>query len=455
MKRILIRGGAIISMDKRVRDLPRGDLLIENDKIAAVARRIDAPAGAEVIDATDMIVLPGFVNAHLHTWQSGLRGIGGDWAVPQYMSSMHRGLAMHFRPEDIYIANLMGALTSINSGITTLVDWCHNNPTPDHTDAAIDGLEESGIRAMFLHGSPKPIPKPGEKHFSYLPMPRGEIERLTKGRLAGKDRMISLGLAILGPTYSVWEVTQQDMKLARELGLVVSMHVGGGAPIVADGFERLAKEKLLNEKTNIVHGNNLSDDVIGLSVDEGVQYTVTADVEMQMGFCDPLTGKLMRLGSPVSIGTDVEVSSRSDMFYCMRVTLQAQRNLDNIEHWRAHGSAPETLSITCRQALEWATINGARMIRQDHRVGSLTPGKQADIVLLRADDLTIFPVRDPVSSVVTQGGVSTVDTVLIGGRLMKRNGTLLAEGLPGKKAMLRRSAEWIVTEFGQRSREAA
>ena len=455
MKRILIRGGAIISMDKRVRDLPRGDLLIENDKIAAVTRRIDAPTGAEVIDATDMIVLPGFVNAHLHTWQSGLRGIGGDWAVPQYMSSMHRGLAMHFRPEDIYIANLMGALTSINSGITTLVDWCHNNPTPDHTDAAIDGLEESGIRAMFLHGSPKPIPKPGEKHFSYLPMPRGEIERLTKGRLAGKDRMISLGLAILGPTYSVWEVTQQDMKLARELGLVVSMHVGGGAPIVADGFERLAKEKLLNEKTNIVHGNNLSDDVIGLSVDEGVQYTVTADVEMQMGFCDPLTGKLMRLGSPVSIGTDVEVSSRSDMFYCMRVTLQAQRNLDNIEHWRAHGSAPETLSITCRQALEWATINGARMIRQDHRVGSLTPGKQADIVLLRADDLTIFPVRDPVSSVVTQGGVSTVDTVLIGGRLMKRNGTLLAEGLPGKKAMLRRSAERIVTEFGQRSREAA
>ena len=144
MKRVLIRGGAIISMDKRVRDLPRGDLLIENDKIAAVARRIDAPTGAEVIDATDMIVLPGFVNAHLHTWQSGLRGIGGDWAVPQYMSSMHRGLAMHFRPEDIYIANLMGALTSINSGITTLVDWCHNNPTPDHTDAAIDGLEEFG-----------------------------------------------------------------------------------------------------------------------------------------------------------------------------------------------------------------------------------------------------------------------------------------------------------------------
>jgi cytosine/adenosine deaminase-related metal-dependent hydrolase len=455
MGRILIRGGTIISMDRRVRDLPHGDVLIENDKIAAVARRIETPAGAEIIDATDMIVLPGFVNAHLHTWQSGLRGIGGDWAVPQYMSNMHRGLATHFRPEDIYIANLMGALTSINSGVTTLVDWCHNNPTPEHTDAALDGLEESGIRAVFLHGSPKPNPKPGEKHFSYLPMPRGEIERLRKGRLARRDGMISLGLAILGPTYSVWEVTQQDMKLAKDLGLIVSMHVGGGAPIVPDGFERLAKEKLLSERTNIVHGNNLSDEVIGRTVDQGVQYTVTADVEMQMGFCNPLTGKLMRLGAPVSIGTDVEVSARADMFYCMRVTLQTQRNLDNIEHWRVHGAAPERVSVNCRQALEWATINGAKMIHQDHRIGSLTPGKQADITLLRADDLTIFPVHDPVSSAVTQAGVANVDTVLIAGRVMKRSGKLLAEGLPGKKATLRRSAERIMADFGLRARKAA
>jgi cytosine/adenosine deaminase-related metal-dependent hydrolase len=455
MSRILIRGGAIISMDRRVRDLPKGDVLIENGKIAAVGRRIEAPAGADVIDASDMIVLPGFVNAHLHTWQSGLRGIAGDWAVPQYMANIHRGLATHYRPDDIHIANLMGALTSINSGVTTLVDWCHNNPTPEHTDAALDGLEESGIRAMFLHGSPKPNPKPGEKHFSQQPMPRGEIERLLKGRFAGKGGLISLGLAILGPTYSVWEVTHQDMKLAKNLDLIVSMHVGGGAAIVPDGFERLAEERLLSEKTNIVHGNNLSDDVIERTVDAGVQYTVTADVEMQMGFCDPLTGKLMKLGAPVSIGTDVEVSARADMFGCMRTTLQAQRNLDNIVHWREKNSAPETVSVTCRQALEWATINGAKMIRQDHRIGSLAPGKQADIILVRADDLTVFPMHDPVSSVVSQAGVSNVDTVLIEGRVMKRGGRLLAEGISGKKAALRRSAERIMSDFGMRARRAA
>jgi 5-methylthioadenosine/S-adenosylhomocysteine deaminase len=455
MAQILFQGGTVVTMDKKVRDLSRGDVLVDGEKIVEVARQIDAPSGAEIVDASGMIVMPGLINAHIHTWQSGLRGIAGDWAVPQYMANIHRGLATHFQPEDIHIANLMGALTSINSGTTTIVDWCHNNPTPEHTDAAIDGLDESGIRAAFLHGSPKPNPKPGEKHFSEHSMPRGEVERLMKGRFAGKDGLVTLGLAILGPSYSIWDVTRRDMELAKELGLVVSMHVGGGAALVPDGFERLAKEKLLTEKTNIVHGNNLSDAVLKITAGAGVQYTVTADVEMQMGFCDPLTGKLRALKSPVSIGTDVEVSSRADMFYCMRVTLQAQRNLDNIEYWRAHNAAPENVSVSCREALEWATINGAKMIGQDHRIGSLTPGKQADIILLRQDDLTIFPVHDPISSIVTQAGVSNVDSVMIGGRFAKRDGKMLYEGLAGKKAALLRSAERIMGDYGKLPRRAA
>ncbi len=448
MSKILIKGGRVITMDAKVRDLERGDVLIEDDKIAAIAPSIDTPAGAETIDAAEMIVIPGLINAHLHTWQSGMRGIAGDWVVPQYMARMHRGMAPYFKPEDIRIANLMGALTSINAGVTTLVDWCHNNPTPAHTDAAIEGLEQSGIRAVFLHGSPKPNPKPGETHFSYRPMPRGEIERLMKGRLGARDGLIGLGLAILGPNYSVWEVTLEDMKLARELDLLVSMHTGGGAPMVPDGFARLAKEKLLSPKTNVVHANNFGDQEIAFTLDHGVQYTVTADVELQMGFGDPLTGKLMARGAPVSIGTDVEVTTRADLFGAMRVTLQTQRNLDNQETWRKTGAAPLEISVTCRQALEWVTVNGARMIGQEQRIGSLAPGKQADIVLVRADDLAIFPVHDPVSSLVTQAGVSNVDTVLIGGRVMKRNGKLAAGDLAGNKAALRRSAERILKDFG-------
>ncbi len=133
-----------------------GDVLIEDDRIAAVGPRLAAPAGTEVIDASGMIVMPGLVNAHRHTWQTGIRGIAGDWTLFDYGQHMHAGLATRFTPEDIYLANLVGALNQLNGGVTTLFDWCHNNPTPEHTDRAVDALSESGIRALFGHGTPKP-----------------------------------------------------------------------------------------------------------------------------------------------------------------------------------------------------------------------------------------------------------------------------------------------------------
>ena len=177
MNRILVKSGNIVSMDPAIGDLAGADILVEDDRIAAVAKNIEVE-GADVIDASRMIVLPGLINGHLHTWQTGLRGLAADWTVAQYMQAMHRGLATLYRPDDIYVGNLLGALNQINNGATTLVDWCHNNPTPDHTDAAIRGLEEAGIRALFLHGSPKPDPKPGQKHFSEIPMPRSEVLRV-------------------------------------------------------------------------------------------------------------------------------------------------------------------------------------------------------------------------------------------------------------------------------------
>ncbi len=240
MSHVFIKGGCVVTMDDRLGDLARGDVLIEDGRIAAIGEGLSSPPDAETIDAAGMIVMPGLVNAHVHTWQSALRGIAGDWTVAQYMQAMHRGLATLYRPQDIYIANLMGALNQINAGVTTMVDWCHNNPTPDHTDAAIKGLADAGIRALFLHGSPKPNPKPGQKHFSEIPMPRNEVERLRNGRFAAEG-LLTFGLAILGPYYSVWEVTRADVALANELDLVCSMHVGGGVPMVADGFERLAQ----------------------------------------------------------------------------------------------------------------------------------------------------------------------------------------------------------------------
>src|SRR5581483_6095237 len=447
MSRILVKGGSIVTMDPALRDLPRGDILIEDACIAAIAPTLAADA-AEVIDAAGMIVIPGLINAHVHTWQSALRGVAGDWTVARYMQSMHRGLAGHYRPEDLYIANLMGALNQLNCGSTTLVDWCHSNRTPEHTDAAIEGLTESGARAVFLHGSPKPDPKPGQKHISEVPMPRSEVERLRKTRFASDDGLVTFGLAILGPYYSVWDVTRADVLLAREFDLIASMHVGGGKSLTPDGFARLIKEKLIGPKFNVVHGNDMThDDIRGVAA-QGGQFTVTAEIELQMGYGDPLTGVLNAVGAPVSIGSDVEPSARGDMFTAMRVTLQHERNRRTIEMLEADGGRPEAMPVTCRQALEWATINGARMVGLDHRVGSLTPGKQADVVLIRGGDLNIFPVYDPVASAVMQAGVANVDTVLVAGRVVKRAGALLYPQLDAKKRDLRRSGERILTDFG-------
>lgn len=447
MTTTLIKGGTIVSMDREIGDLPKGDVLVQGGRIAAVSPAIEPSDDMQVIDADGMIVMPGMINAHIHTWQTGLRGLAADWTIKQYMRAMHAGLATHFTPEDIHIANLVGSLNQINNGTTTLVDWCHNNPTPDHTDAAVDGLEQSGIRALFLHGSPKPDPKPGQKHFSEVPMPRDEVERLRNGRLSSNDSLVTLGLAVLGPGMSIFEVCQHDFELARELDLVASMHVSGGMK-VPDGFERLDQMRLLGPRINLVHANIMSDETLTRVTGTGATVTVTAEVEMQMGFGYPLTGRLRALGAPVTIGSDIESSMTGDMFAVMRATLQGQRFVDNLAEIENSGTGPEEITIPCREALRWATIDNARMARMDHRIGSLTPGKQADIIALRATDLNLAPVSQPVPTIVLQAGPQNVDTVMIAGKLRKRGGILLSPDLPSRMDELAKSSRRILDDAG-------
>lgn len=452
MRDVVIHGGTIVSMDDRLGDL-KGDILVRDGRIAAVAPTLEAPADAQVIDASGMIVMPGFVNAHMHTWQTGLRGVAADWTISQYLRAIHAGLATHFRAEDIYIANLMGALNQINCGTTTLVDWCHNNPTPACTDAAIEGLQQSGIRALFLHGSPKPDPKPGQKHFSEVPMPRSEVERLRGGSLSADDTLITMGLAILGPGMSVYDVCDHDFRLARELGMVASMHVSGPL-LTPNGFERLGAQGLLGPHLNIVHGNVLSDAQLDLLVAAGVSFSVTAEVEMQMSFGRPLTGRLRQRGGRISIGSDIECGMASDMFTVARMTLQAQRFIDALDSFAAAGKGLAEITIPCREALRWATIEGARMAGLDHRTGSLMPGKQADIVLLSARDPNMHPVVDPAASILLHAGVANVDTVMIGGVFQKRGGRLLYGDLPRRLDELGQSSARILSDFN-RARAAA
>jgi cytosine/adenosine deaminase-related metal-dependent hydrolase len=454
-RRRLIRGGIVVTMDPAIGNL-RGDILIEGDRIRSVApwsTADDAPLDAEVIDASRCIVIPGLINAHMHTWQTALRGAGANWTLLEYFRWVHAGLATRFTPEDVGIATLAGALNQINCGTTTLVDWCHNNPTPDYTNEAVAALDESGIRAAFFHGSPKPDPKPGEKHFSEIPHPRREIERLLTGPFSSVSTKLSLGLAILGPHYSTMEVALQDFRLAKEFGLVASMHQGGGEARTPLGWDVLESEGLVGDFVNIVHGNDLSDERLERFVKLGVTFSSTPENEMAQGHGHPITGRLRALGAAPSLGVDLESMLSGDMFTVARIALSHQRALDNAAYRAKHGTIPPTVSVATREALGWITTEGARALKMQDRIGSLTPGKQADLVLLRIDDLNMTPVHDPVSTVVMQAGLANVDSVMIAGEWQKRNGNLLYGDIDRVRQKLEKSGRRILGSLGWRDQD--
>lgn len=457
MRRTLIKSATVISMDDAIGDLATGDVLVEGSRIAEVRPSIDLGSGAadtEIVDGKGRIVIPGLINAHMHTWQTGLRGYAANWTLLEYFRRMHAGLATVFRPEDIHIATLVGALNQINCGTTTLVDWCHNNPTPDHTDAAVRGLIESGIRAAFFHGSPKPEPKPGEPHFSEVPHPRREVERLLAGPLADRDGLVTLGLAILGPHYSTLDVAMHDFRMARELKLIASMHQGGGPAKTPGGWEKLIAAGLVGAGINIVHGNDLADDLLDRMVDLGVSFSVTPENEMIQGHGFPITGRLLKRGVRPTIGIDLESILAGDLFSAARIALSMQRSLDNAESRKVSGAIPATTTIPVREALRWITTEGAHMLGREHQIGSLTPGKLADLVIINASDLNLVPVHDPVATVVMQTSLANIEAVMIGGAWKKRNGQLLVDGLETKKELLAQSGRRLVQDIERQGRAA-
>ncbi len=350
----------MLTMDPLLGDFI-GDLFVEDDQIVAIAPHLEVEH-AEVIDARGMILVPGFINAHMHTWQTALRGLASNWTLPAYFKQVHAGLATKFRPADIHVATLGGALNQINCGTTTLGDWCHNNPTPAHTDAAVEALTRSGIRGLFFHGSPKPDPKPGQIPFWETPHPRAEVERLLKQGLGSTGAKLSLGLAILGPHYSTLDVAVHDFSLAKEFGLIASMHQGGGAARTPQGWDVLDQKHLLGSHINIVHGNNLSDEELRRFVDLGMSFSITPENELTQGHGFSITGRLLALGTAPSLGIDLESGLSGEMFLAARIALGIQRGLDHELYRTQHDEIAPQNTLTCRQALEWITIEGARSV---------------------------------------------------------------------------------------------
>jgi 5-methylthioadenosine/S-adenosylhomocysteine deaminase len=417
--RTLLTGGTVVSMDPAVGDLDRGDVLLEDGVIVEVAERIDVP-DAEVIDATDRIVMPGFVDTHRHTWQTAFRGVGADWTFTEYLAAVHGTLKPHYRPEDVYLGNLLGRLEALHSGVTTMLDWFHCAQGPEHADAAVAALRDAPGRSIFCYGA----------EFGTTGPIDAEVRRV-RSELPG-DELVTMALGLRGPEMTTMDTVAEDLKLAADLGLRTSVHVetdGSRRPIA-----ELLEHGLLQDTTTFVHANGIGDDELRMLADAGSSVSISPDVELKMGFGWPMTGRALAAGLRPTLSIDDVPSVGGDMFATMRTAYVVQRGLDG--------------GLRSRDVLEFATVDGARACGLAARTGSIAPGKDADVILLRADDPTVFPANNPAGTIVAAGHPGLVDTVLVAGRVVKRDGVLVDVDVPALRTRLVESRNRIAAAAG-------
>jgi cytosine/adenosine deaminase-related metal-dependent hydrolase/ribose/xylose/arabinose/galactoside ABC-type transport system permease subunit len=431
--RKLIKGGIVISLDPAVGDFANGDVLIDGDRIAAVGPGLSVD-GAEVVDASGMIVMPGFVDSHRHIWEGILRNIGTDVPLEgrvSYISFVLRTLAPAFRPEDAYAGNLVSAVGAIDAGITTLLDWSHIQASPAHTDAVIQALNDSGLRAVFAYGFPW-WGKWEERQPSWF-------VRAATEHFSSKDQMLTLALAAPGPEFTDFEVARDHWKLARETGARITAHVGVGTYGQDAKVQEMGEAGLLGPDTTYIHCTTLNDTEIQMIVDTGGTVSLASPVEMMMGHGMPPIQKFLDRGLKPSLSIDVETNVPNDMFTQMRSVIALQHALANDDGKPA---------ITMRDVLWYATMEGARANGLEDEVGSLTVGKAADLIMLRTDKINVTPINDPVAAVVAGMDTSNVDSVFIAGRAMKRGGKLLHVDWPAVRRMVTESRDYVVEKSG-------
>jgi 5-methylthioadenosine/S-adenosylhomocysteine deaminase len=422
--RLLLRGGHVLTMDPALGDLPKGDVLIDGDAIATVAPQIDADA--EVLDASGKIVIPGFVDSHRHTWEAAIRGCAPNATLDDYFVEVLDTFAPVYRPEDVYASNLAGALECLNAGITTLVDWSHINNTPEHPDAAIRGLQEAGIRAQYAYGSAN-TSLADYWYESKIAIPADDVRRVRETYFSSDGGLLTMALATRGPGFCIDDVVRAEWGLARELGIPITVHVGMGRVAGRFGMINLLNGLgLLGPDTTYIHCCYFSDEEWQLVADSGGTVSIAPQVEVQMGHGWPPVMKSIEYGLRPSLSIDVVTTVPGDMFTQMRCAFGCERVRMLAVAWEANVDAPANM-LTARDMLQMATVNGAQVAGLEARTGSLTPGKQADVVVIDATALNVAPLIDPYAAVTLCADVSNVDTVIVGGNVRKRDGRLVAD----------------------------
>jgi cytosine/adenosine deaminase-related metal-dependent hydrolase len=402
-RRVLLKGGVVLTLDPKIGDFAAADVLIEDGNIREIRPDI-AASDAAVVDATNRILIPGFIDTHSHSYQGAVRGFMPDGLLnPDYNRDVQAALTPVYTADDAYAGVLLSALGFIEVGTTAVVDISQCSHTPEHSDGMIRALQEAGIRAVYSYhrgaGDKQQYPQ--------------DIKRLQKAHFSSKDQLLTLALTA--------NLNANVYTLAREVGVQIVQHLVGAD--LNKQVTELAKAGVMRPGDEFVHCLGINDATWTLLKDAGMQVSLCAPIDMTMGHGTPTIQEALDHGFRPSLSSDHGVSCSQDMFSLMRATYLFQRLRAHERRRGGDKNAPAFL--TCRDMLEFGTIAGARCAQLDGKVGTLTPGKEADIVMLRADRLDVWPLTNAYGTVVNFMNPSHVDAVFIAGKVKKWRGNLV------------------------------
>lgn len=438
-RRLLIKGGAVLSMDAQVGDFPVADVLVEGSKIVAVGRNLDA-TGAETIDAAGMIVMPGFIDSHHHQFETALRSYladsilindGQPHGMVNYYEYVLQKFSLAYRPEDVYINEVFGSFAQLDAGVTTVMDVSQIHHSPEHSDAVVKALRDGGRRAVFGYfegwGDKTKYPS--------------DAARLKKQYFSSDDQLITMvmGGEIYIPGY------ENSWRIGRELGIPIAMHIVGTFGM-SPTFDQLAQAGQFGPDNIFIHMTGMSDLAWKTAADAGSRISLSVPIEMTMRHGLPPIQKALDLGMQPSLSSDVECTMTADFFTQMRTAMILQRAFVNEAALAGKTDLPELL--TSRDVIRFATVEGAKCLGLDRKIGALTPGKEADIILLDATAINVAPLNHVPGAVVTLMERSNVDTVIVAGKIRKWNGALLDVDIAKMRSELEASRDHIFATTG-------
>ena len=456
-RRYVIRDGYVMSMDPKVGDFARADVLVEGKKIVAVRPNIHAN-GADEIDARGRIVMPGFIDTHHHQFETALRSFladgllfndGAPHGAINYFQYILGTFAGFYRPSDVYISELFGSLSQLDAGVTTSHDISQIHYSKEHSEAAIRGSADSGRRIVFgffegaradLLGSP-----PGAWY------PEG-AKFLRNRYFSSSDQLMTMFMG--GEIYLLPQpdVYTRAWTLGRELGLPIAAHIVGSFGMEPE-FTAIARgqRKVQFGADNLfIHMSGMSDDAWNKVKEVGAGVSLAVPIEMNMRHGTPPILKTLSMGVSPSLSVDVEVTLSADMFTQMRSAMNLQRMFINAKALGESFAAgvPDQELLTTRDVLRFATQEGANDLKLGGKVGSLTPGKEADIVILDAEAINVHPLNVVPGAVVSLMDRSNVETVIVAGKVRKWNGKLLDVDLRRLRDDLEDSRDFLFNAAG-------